>query len=263
MANTLKIGIVYHVVDKTTGEVVKVGSTIQLLSQRFNAAYKKKHSNHFLREARTIKSSELDWYQKGDYDCPFLWHLAAIEHLEMLKMGTYRKGPLSNKQSPLDQKSKGFDAGVAGTIGGQIGGLIGGKISGRIAAESGRLASYRTPEHQKKAGIAAGAASKERQSGFLSPDYPVEKIQETSRKNGRANVESGHIYTIATLESCSKGGLTQGRRNAESGHMSKIGKSIPPEVRSAISKKSGPLGMHIRWHVNRGIVSSTCIHCKK
>ena len=258
--NTPKIGRIYHVVDKATQETVKVGSTTQFLSQRFNAAYRRKHSNHFLREVRVIESNEFDWYKKGDYDCPFLWHLAAIEHLEMLKMNTYRKGPLSNKQSPLDQKAFGFVAGVAGTIGGQIGGKIGGKINGRKRVESGALAALRTPEHQSKAGKAAGRLSVENKTGIHHPNF--DRVA-ASKKAGQKNVESGHIYRISTPEGRLKGGITQGRINAESGYMSRLGKNVPFEVRSERGKRVGPWAMHIRWHVNRGIKSESCRHCSE
>jgi hypothetical protein len=43
----LMIGRIYHVVDKTTGQVVKVGSTILTLDRRFNSVYRKKYNNHF------------------------------------------------------------------------------------------------------------------------------------------------------------------------------------------------------------------------
>jgi hypothetical protein len=36
------IGRIYHVVDKTTGQVVKVGSTIRTLEKRWNFYDKKK-----------------------------------------------------------------------------------------------------------------------------------------------------------------------------------------------------------------------------
>src|ERR1700730_13421061 len=138
------IGIIYHVVEKDTNQVVKVGSTIRTLEIRFKQPdYHNKYKNHFLREVRTIESSQFDWYEPKNPVCPFLWHLVAIEHLEMIKMGTYRKDGFSNQISPLVQKFRGLE----GVIGGSIGGLIG----GRTTAEK-----YFTKEHQREAGRIGG-----------------------------------------------------------------------------------------------------------
>ena len=41
-------------------------------------------------------------------------------------------------------------------------------------------------------------------------------------KGGRKNVESGHLESLATFESCSKGGKIGGRKNVESGHLQSI-----------------------------------------
>src|ERR1700733_3072673 len=132
--NTLVVGRIYHVVDKATGEVIKVGSTIRRLDQRFNQTdYKRKYPNHFLKEFKVIQSSDVDWYDPKDPYCPFLWHLVASEHIEMVKANTFRGGPLSNQFSPLDQKS-------SSKFGVSHFGSIGGKIGGRIHVASGHLA---------------------------------------------------------------------------------------------------------------------------
>ena len=104
------IGRIYHIIDNTTKEVIKVGSTIRTLHQRFREKdYKRKYTNHSIHEARIIESSDIDVYDKNDSKCPFLWHLVAAEHLEIFKMGTFRNGHLSNKFSPLAQKHRGLD----------------------------------------------------------------------------------------------------------------------------------------------------------
>ena len=35
-----------------------------------------------------------------------------------------------------------------------------------------------------------------------------------------------------------------------------------PEERRRISSKGGKRGMHVRWHVNRGIRKEGCVHCE-
>ncbi len=45
---------------------------------------------------------------------------------------------------------------------------------------------------------------------------------EANSKGGRKNVESGHLESLATFESCSKGGKIGGRKNVESGHLQSI-----------------------------------------
>ena len=253
--NTPKTGFIYHVVDKTTGEVVKVGSTIQKLTQRFNSLYKKKYPNHFLSIIKTLQSSELDWFEPRDSFCPFMWHLVASEHIEILRCGTFNSSPLSNKQSPLDQKFFGFDAQIAGRIGGKIGGKIGGRISGPINIRKIK----RTTEHQIKAGKAAGKKSVEDKTGIHHPNF--DKVT-AGRKGGIRNVESGHLQRISSAGGKVSGAI-QGQKNKESGHMAAIGRSVPYEVRRINSMKGGPIGMHIRWHINRGIVSPDCKLCKE
>lgn len=110
MKNIHKVGIVYHVIDKANGKVIKVGSTICSLNRRWNKYNKLLYNNHFLKEQKVITSSELDWYEPRNPHCPFLWHLVASEHMEMIRLGTFKSGSLSNKVSPLDQKYFGFDA---------------------------------------------------------------------------------------------------------------------------------------------------------
>lgn len=91
--------------------------------------------------------------------------------------------------------------------------------------------------------------------------------QRVCREAGLKNVESGHIFKIATHESRSKGGSvavttgritsiatpesrrnggrTAGAKNIERGHLPRI----------------SALGNHHRWHVTRGIKSVECKHC--
>jgi len=55
--------------------------------------------------------------------------------------------------------------------GGKKGGSKGGKASGALAAESGRIAEYRTTEHQQRAGRASQHA-KGSHEGFLRVGCP-------------------------------------------------------------------------------------------
>jgi hypothetical protein len=240
MENTPVIGRIYHVIDKTTGQVIKVGSTSQTLKRRFNGwDYKKKYTNHFLLEVRQIESSDVDWFERGNQLCPFMWHLVAAEHVEIFRAGTFQKGKLSNQISPLVQKSRGL-GGDFGHIGGRIGGVISGNnavknktgihapgfdksLGGRtdspakLIARRANLRASRTKEHQIKAGIAAGIKNVE--SGWIS---------ELGKIWGRKNVESGRLARIA-----------------------KLGASIGASTRN-----------HNQYHVKRGIVSPTCKLCK-
>lgn len=186
--NIPKIGIVYHVVDKNTSKVIKVGSTAKSIKIRFrHPDYKRKYKHHFLKSIRVIKSSESDWYEPNNPLCPFLWHLVAIEHIEMIKAGTYRKGPLSNQVSPLTQKASGLD----GVIGGQIGGKIGGKTTAR---------KYFTREHQSEAGKARGRSWKKY--------FTQEHQSRVGRLGGTVARDSGQLASV-----CSLGGKAIGAKN--------------------------------------------------
>jgi hypothetical protein len=223
MMNTPITGRIYHVVDKTTGEVVKVGSTITSLVRRFRSGGYEKYTNHFLCEAKSISSSEADWYEPKNPFCPFLWHLAASEHLEILKMGTFRKNSLSNKQSPLDQKYFGFDSRDERSS-------LGGLTQGKRNVESGHLAEIRSRRTK-------------------------EEMIATGKRLGRWSVDSGHIHAIKTPESLSKGGkiggVISGRMNAENGHLDRIGKL--PQSRLARFKNGKRLG---RQNVESGFIKS-------
>jgi hypothetical protein len=164
----------------------------------------------------------------------------------------------------------------------------GGKVSGRMAVENGRLASYRTPEHQRKAGAAAGRKSVE--SGHI-------KILIAQ---GFKNVESGHIQALGKnpkyREDKRRGGRTSGRLAVTSGHLDRI-RSLPQSIlarkitgqmlgriygqingRKNVengqlagvrtlegSSKGGKIGSyttnHKRWHVAREIVNPNCSLC--
>jgi hypothetical protein len=270
MINVPKIGRIYHVVDKTTLDVVKVGSTIYSLHKRFNAEYRRKYNNHFLQEVRTIESSNLDWYDPNNSDCPFLWHLAAAEHMEIVRMGLFNNQRFSNKISPLVQKAIGFDGSVAGSIGGFISGVI--NASNGHMASLGRSGIGPRTSHRLHPDLAKSIGRRNVESGQI-------------QALGRKNVESGHLRRITTSESCSKGGKLGGRKNVESGHMERMRSKITPEMRSDIGRKGGivagqiavetgqllslltpehqAFASHSRWHVRRNIVSPTCKLCKK
>jgi hypothetical protein len=92
---------------------------------------------------------------------------------------------------------------------------LGGKVSGRIAVESGRLASYRTQEHQS-------AACRKRNEMYGNPATP-----EGCAKGGHvAGLINGPIQ-----------GRIQGAKNAENGHMSRLGGS--------------GIGLCFRWNIRR------------
>jgi hypothetical protein len=226
MINNLIIGRIYHVVNKTTGAVVKVGSTIRTLEKRW-ACYDKNFSNHFLRLVKEIQSSDLDWYDSESSDCPFLWHLAAAEHMEIVRRGTFNNGPLSNKISPLVQKYVGFDAN----------------------------------EFAKAGGVAAGAKTRDEKLGIHNPKF--DRVN-SGRKGGLANVVSGHLQRISSAGG-KVSGLIQGRKHAEN-KTGICGRSyekmLSDSKKSEKARVAGArLFLHTRWHVNRGVASPTCKHC--
>lgn len=229
-----KQGIVYHVVDNNTNQVVKVGSTIQTLKRRFNRKdYRDRYTHHRIIPARVINSSPEDEYQKGNPFCPFLWHLVAIETLEILKQNTFQKQRLSNWQIPLLQKLCGFDGVLVGSIGGKIG--------GRTNANSGHLDRIRTYEGSVRGGIISGAMMKAK----AKPPIIKKGVspQESGHKQGLINAENGHLKR-----------LDQGRKNAlKLGYMSAIGKIG--------GKKGGVKACHFRWHVQRNKYNHNCNLC--
>jgi hypothetical protein len=180
------IGIIYHVVDKNTNNVIKVGSTTKTLEKRWWTYDKKRYPNHFLREVKRIESSELDLYDKNNPLCPFLWHLVAAEHMEMVRQNTFRIGSISNHISPLQQKAIGFDAW----------------------------------ENAKIGGYASGPLSVQNKTGINNPSF--DRVT-NGRKGGLSNVKSGHLQRISAAGGRASG-VVQGRKNAESGRMREVQK---------------------------------------
>jgi hypothetical protein len=98
----------------------------------------------------------------------------------------------------------------------------------------------------------------------------VEHQRKAGRVSGRNNVESGHLRNIAPagaaaqpLEAKIRGGQTQGRRAAASGQLASARNGITHEDRIQMGKQGSVISNHIRWHVNRGIMSSRCALCRK
>lgn len=224
--NKVVVGRIYHVVDKTNGEVVKVGSTIVSLRRRFQSHdYKKRYTNHFLSLVKEIRSSQLDWYEKNNRHCPFLWHLVASEHLEMLAANTFKITYLSNQISPLDQKFSGFYGSSGGAIGGRI---VGGSKEGR--ERMSRLGKSITPEERVRRARVAGLMC----------------------------AASGHIQRLQK-QFLGVGGLVGGKRNAESGHCARIA-----YLGGLAGGKTGSAKTnHIRWHERRNKFDINCSHCKE
>lgn len=239
--NTPIVGRIYHVVDKTTNEVVKVGSTIQTLVKRWCCYNKKKYSNHFLKEVRIIESSELDWYEPKNPFCPFVWHLVAAEHMEILNRGTLKLNKLSNQRSPLDQKFFGLDGFVSGKVGGRIGGIISGRNS-----KDNKLGFF-APGMNVKGGQIQGPIQ-----GAKNAAIPG-RMASMGRIGGRKTLEGKKgIFAPENL------GLG-GRTNAQSGHLARIASSG-----GKIGGKKSVANMnHKHWHVRRGIKNTTCVLCRE
>jgi hypothetical protein len=220
--NTPIIGRVYHVVNKTTGSVVKVGSTIRTLEKRW-LSYNENFSNHFLRLAKEIASSELDQYDSENSDCPFLWHLAAAEHMEITRAGTFSGGPLSNKMSPLLQKFVGFDASESARIGGTAGGL----------------------------------KTRDEKLGIHNPSFDKSI---GARKGGLKNVESGHLQSISSKGGLACGALMEKeKKGIFSPNYDRV--AAGAKYGKISGKIGGPKGMHTRWHVRRDLTSPSCKYC--
>lgn len=227
------VGRIYHVVNKTTGEVIKVGSTIHTISKRqSNHDYRKNYKDCILIEAYAIQSSELDWYEPKNPYCPFVWHLFASEHMEILRCNTFRKGKGSNQQSPLDQKFFGLDGYVCGLAGGlnqkkedkARGGHTQGLIQGKKNVESGLWARV----------VSLGGQA----SGRSKSPAKQAANAKNGERFGNWSIESGHLASLRTPE-----------------HQSKAGR--------AGGKKGGPAANHLRWHLNRGIVNPQCALCRE
>lgn len=283
------IGRIYHVVNKTTNKVVKVGSTLRTLSHRWEGYDHERYCNHFLKQIKTIESNAFDWYERGNAYCPFLWHLVAAEHMEMLRVGTFQTDIFSNKISPLDQKFSGLTS-----IGSSIGGTIGGK-----SAKKNKTGIFVPGYDTKKGGKAGGPIS-----GKLAATRG--QVQQLGRVQGRLNVESGHLDKIrsmvsteerieigrrnfekygnpATPESLSKAGRHGRLRMAALGR-SGIGQKRVHELHPDLGRRvgrwaveSGQLASlrtpehqkaankhanHVRWHVSRNIVNPECPLCR-
>lgn len=266
--NTLITGRIYHVVDKTTGEIVKVGSTIRAAEQRFKQVdYRKKYTNHFVQEVKTLHSSELDYYEKRNPYCPFLWHLVASEHLEILKQGTFRKSELSNWASPLDQKYFGFD----GSLGGLIGGRIGGKKASIKNVASGQWDKARNSPKAKAHSIEL--AHKNAESGSMAalgrkygPIYGRKFGPIYGPIYGRKAVESGQLAKIqqapkteVQLKRSSELGKIQGQKMADSGELAKI-RNLPQSIEAW--KNAPRLGGLVSGPINgrKAVENKTGIH---
>lgn len=114
----------------------------------------------------------------------------------------------------------------------------GGRRSGHMNVESGRLASYRTAEHQCRAGRIGGKRRVE-----------LHGIPGTSESRSRGARRRNELYgNPRTHEGSVIGGRKGGRRLVET------------HVGIYAIEHEG-LGNHIRWHVNRGIVNANCLLC--
>jgi hypothetical protein len=224
--NTPITGRIYHIVDKLTGRAIKVGSTTRRIEQRFGQSdYRKKYTHHKIVEVKQIQSTDLDWYDPKDAYCPFLWHLVASEHIEMLRVGSYRSTPLSNMISPLLQKYRSkFGLSEFSSQGGRKG--------GRSNVVSGHLRSI-----SSKGGKSGDGVAKRRNGLDL-----------LKQKRG---VFAPGIASLGGLI----GGPKAGRIAVESGQLARLRTS---EHQSIASKTAN----HNRWHVKRNIKNPECKLCQ-
>jgi hypothetical protein len=120
---------------------------------------------------------------------------------------------------------------------GRIYGHLNGPISGRKAVESGRLASYRTPEHQAKAARASGRKAVESgriqalgrkmvESGQLAHIRELPQTRAALAVARRDLVDSGHFARISKLPQTKAARVANGRKAVESGRWARI-KELP------------------------------------
>lgn len=131
------------------------------------------------------------------------------------------------------------------------GGLKSGPINGRkniesghlirIASMGGRIGGRKNVESGQIQALGRVSGRKAVENGMLASI----RTPESCSKGGRGAVTSGHLASISA-----KGGRVSGRKNAESGQLASI---ATPESRAK--------GNHIRWHIRRGIKSSSCKLC--
>lgn len=83
------------------------------------------------------------------------------------------------------------------------------------------------------------------------------------RVQGRKNAESGQIGSLGRSY-----GPFYGAKNVESGHMARIrtmgGRAQGP-ILGRKNVESGQIDTlpHYRWHVKRGVVNPSCVHCQE
>lgn len=191
----MKIGIVYDVVNLSTGECVKGGSTTQKLSERWAQKHylngKGKYSGYGLIEAFRIGQ------QANEPDDLFRWHLYVKEQQHILQSGYKEsKHPLRNIQLPLNGVP---DAGSLASLGG----FRTQELYPNLSKENGRKGGRKNVESGHLTKISASGG---RVAGRISG--PIQ---------GRKNVESGLLARARLL--CIGVG---GRTNAKSGHCARI-----------------------------------------
>jgi len=126
---------------------------------------------------------------------------------------------------------------------------LNGQIQGRKNVESGHLAdlfeSFHTPEHQSIAGRLGGLKAVE--SGQIQAlGHKFGTIAAERNRSSEGQAEGGRRRqelhgNLQTLEGSAQGG----RSNVASGELARI----------------RPLGLHTRWHVNRGLINPMCSFC--
>jgi hypothetical protein len=94
----------------------------------------------------------------------------------------------------------------------------GGKRGGKIGGKSRNKNKEACRRGGLKGGAVTGAKAQREGIGFFG--LPEETRKENSRKGGQRAVETGQIKTLATPESCKKGGEIAGKKNNY--HINKI-----------------------------------------
>jgi hypothetical protein len=103
----------------------------------------------------------------------------------------------------------------------------------------------RTDGGETRINLSEEGRQRVRESGLKahnSGQLDIARTMRTKEGMARAGVAKGNLLKI-----CKAGGLVTGKKNAESGRMREVQKT----------------SNHIRWHINRDLISPTCVFCKK
>jgi hypothetical protein len=133
------------------------------------------------------------------------------------------------------------------------------------------MAGKFTKEAQIAGGKIQGARSRDAKTGIhgLSEAERLENCRKGGLVQGpiqgKKLVESGHLERIRNLPQTKialrRVGLAAVKRIYDSGYRGDPTGIATTESRKKGAEIGGPIGRHVRWHVNRGMFNLKCDHC--